>query len=681
MADAEKDLKIVISSDSSQAQSDIQGLGAGTVAFGVAAGEALEKVSEKVLQMAQDFITAGLEAGQQLQFMRTNMDALVGSSTKVEAILGSLQDLVKKGIFSDEQVASYTQKLITMGYSQDKINGLIHDMANATVGSSGSLEDASGKMMTLVTQLGYVNDKGEINIGMFGRMAKQLGIPIFQVLAEQLGVSADELSLHASKYHVTADMITQAFHTMSSGSGEFAGAVDRDSKTQEGRLAALKNSWSDLQHEILGVSDTGEVVKGSFFDVLTTAIQNLTEFLTSHKDIVIAGLAAIAVAVLGLAVAFAALAISIAPITITIVLIGLLVAAVVFAVVMIVQHWDTIRTKTLEVWGAIGNFLNQTWTAIKTKFEQVWGGIITFFQSIPGFFGSIWSSIEKWFQSGIDLISNKVKQFFSIDFIYWIGFTYGYITTAIPLIIGKIQEWFSKIPGIVLAALIATYNWIVQKHNEEQVWIDNKMKEIIMGIYTWWNSLPGLIWGILVNVYNFIVQKFTEAWAWISAEVPTWPLKIWNFLKSIPGDIGGILEDLKNAFTKKLGESWTMILDWKNKVVDAFNKVKDAIEGAISSLEKGIAKGVASATGQFSGKAMGGFASGMTLVGEQGPELVDLPSGSYVHTNTETKNMMGGTTVNIYNPSVRQDSDITDIVNQIKRVLGRDNELAKLGAI
>jgi hypothetical protein len=43
--------------------------------------------------------------------------------------------------------------------------------------------------------------------------------------------------------------------------------------------------------------------------------------------------------------------------------------------------------------------------------------------------------------------------------------------------------------------------------------------------------------------------------------------------------------------------------------------------------------------------------------------------------------MMGGTTVNIYNPSVRQDSDITDIVNQIKRVLGRDNELAKLGAI
>lgn len=47
----------------------------------------------------------------------------------------------------------------------------------------------------------------------------------------------------------------------------------------------------------------------------------------------------------------------------------------------------------------------------------------------------------------------------------------------------------------------------------------------------------------------------------------------------------------------------------------------------------------------FSGRATGGFASGLTLVGERGPEIVSLPRGSYVHDNRESERMMGGTSV------------------------------------
>jgi hypothetical protein len=48
-------------------------------------------------------------------------------------------------------------------------------------------------------------------------------------------------------------------------------------------------------------------------------------------------------------------------------------------------------------------------------------------------------------------------------------------------------------------------------------------------------------------------------------------------------------------------------------------------------------------------RANGGWASGLTKVGERGPEIVNLPSGSYVHDNRESERMMagGGTTVNI----------------------------------
>ena len=52
---------------------------------------------------------------------------------------------------------------------------------------------------------------------------------------------------------------------------------------------------------------------------------------------------------------------------------------------------------------------------------------------------------------------------------------------------------------------------------------------------------------------------------------------------------------------------------------------------------------------KFFKKATGGTShGGMTLVGEQGPELVNLPAGATVKTNNQTNRMMGGTTINNY---------------------------------
>ena len=41
-------------------------------------------------------------------------------------------------------------------------------------------------------------------------------------------------------------------------------------------------------------------------------------------------------------------------------------------------------------------------------------------------------------------------------------------------------------------------------------------------------------------------------------------------------------------------------------------------------------------------RAAGGWTSGLTLVGERGPELIAAPAGSYVYTNQQSRQMMGG---------------------------------------
>ena len=51
-------------------------------------------------------------------------------------------------------------------------------------------------------------------------------------------------------------------------------------------------------------------------------------------------------------------------------------------------------------------------------------------------------------------------------------------------------------------------------------------------------------------------------------------------------------------------------------------------------------------------RASGGSASGLTLVGERGPEVVDLPAGSYVHSNSESMGMGGGSiNINVIMPA------------------------------
>ena len=64
---------------------------------------------------------------------------------------------------------------------------------------------------------------------------------------------------------------------------------------------------------------------------------------------------------------------------------------------------------------------------------------------------------------------------------------------------------------------------------------------------------------------------------------------------------------------------------------------------------------------------------GMSLVGEQGPELVRLPVGSRVFSNAETKGMMGGTTnitVQVTGRVGASDMEIRDIAQKVSREIG-----------
>jgi hypothetical protein len=79
-------------------------------------------------------------------------------------------------------------------------------------------------------------------------------------------------------------------------------------------------------------------------------------------------------------------------------------------------------------------------------------------------------------------------------------------------------------------------------------------------------------------------------------------------------------------------------------------------------------------------KSIGVFAhggitgSGLSIVGEKGPELVRLPTGSRVHSNSQSRKMAGGNTINVHvNGRVgASDQEIRDIARKVGAQINRE---------
>lgn len=88
------------------------------------------------------------------------------------------------------------------------------------------------------------------------------------------------------------------------------------------------------------------------------------------------------------------------------------------------------------------------------------------------------------------------------------------------------------------------------------------------------------------------------------------------------------------------------------RLIDGFNAIKQVVGGkmsAIGNFLKGKIPGFANGVRNFGG--------GLAVVGEQGPELVNLPKGADVFTNQESRQMVGGAGITIENMNIKNGAD------------------------
>ena len=117
------------------------------------------------------------------------------------------------------------------------------------------------------------------------------------------------------------------------------------------------------------------------------------------------------------------------------------------------------------------------------------------------------------------------------------------------------------------------------------------------------------------------------------------------------------------------------------KHIPGVNTILNNTYGVADNLGRRTRRGFNKTFGWFGEQIFGNYSGtnfwggGRTLVGEQGPEIVDLPRGSRIHSNDDSKRM-GGTTNNYFNINI-DGSDAQTIVD----ILNRQQEISKQGGI
>lgn len=169
-------------------------------------------------------------------------------------------------------------------------------------------------------------------------------------------------------------------------------------------------------------------------------------------------------------------------------------------------------------------------------------------------------------------------------------------------------------------------------------------------------------WDLILKIYGieFIITAIgwaKDLWGWITRN---WSAAIYF---SLPG-IGGIMAAVDTLWSW-VNRNWSRIINFHFTVSGAWDAIKSAA---------GFAHG-----GVIGAAATGGVRNGLTMVGENGPELVNLAPGSHVKSNPDTRRLMaqsgapgGGSNLIIKSSGRRVDDMLIEVLREAIHQRGGD---------
>lgn len=295
------------------------------------------------------------------------------------------------------------------------------------------------------------------------------------------------------------------------------------------------------------------------------------------------------------------------------------------------SSWETIKNVTSTVWNGIKDFFSQSWNAIKQVFETTINGVSSFltnawntisstaktvWNGIVSFFTSTWNTIKTTFQTVLTTVSNLVQTI-------WNG----------------IKNTTSNVFNTIKNTISSVWNGIKSAVNSAI----NAVKNVVSSI---WSAIKNTTSNVWNSIKNFVMNPVDA----IKNAVPAAFESMKNKIASVWEKVKGVIKAPLNA-----------IISTINSFISRLNglKIPDWVPGVGG-------KGINIPKIPMLARGTNFFKGGYAIVGEQGPELVQLPTGAKVYSNGQTQDMLSNQTIITGNTFVvREEADIKKIAREL----------------
>lgn len=227
-----------------------------------------------------DLGTSAVKAFAEIESIKTQLGIVFSSQTQADTAFGQISQYAVKSPFGVQQTSELAVLLKQSGvYATDLMDTL--RMIGDTAG--GNME----KMKRIANNYAQIVSIGKASM-LDMRQFAYAGIPIFEAVSKELGVSQQELRKLISDGKVTSDIIEKVFKDLTGINGIFENATEIGAKTLKARLQNLADA-KQLASASIGewIVNKGETYgNDSFVNNIVSGIENIYQYLRDSVNTV-----------------------------------------------------------------------------------------------------------------------------------------------------------------------------------------------------------------------------------------------------------------------------------------------------------------------------------------------------------------------------------------------------------
>lgn len=490
--------------------------------------------------------TAFLKTAGDMEQTQIAFETMLGSAEKADQLIRDITDFAAKTPFELKGLVDNSKKLLAFGIASEDIIDTMTNLGNVAAGVGRD------KLPNIVLAFGKIRTKGKASMEELNILL-EAGVPILDTLADHFGIARDnmgELFKMVSKGKVGFEDVNKALTSLSTGSGQFAGLMEKQSKSFLGIISNIGDFITQFANSV------GQ----ELLPMAKELAKAFLKFLEVNQEIIKGGIIK----------GFMGIVRAIAFVFIFIKKLIKIIAPMVKNFIATFEVSDELKESFKAVGDAILNVVKH---GIRlTKFVA---GLLAKIIKTANEMG-VFSSILKAVSSALKVAGSWIK--FIVDILEFLSPIFDPIIRLL-LFVGKL--WLD------------IFSAIANKQSEFIDGIVPVIKAFVDKVVELWNSFSSSI----VEVWDTVIENGTKAWG----DFIVWLSSLWEgFNSGLTAIWDGIVETIKSA-VKAISDFVDPLANILEKILGPIDEKLSAVFGIEPSINRGPEELAAGAVGAGGG--------------------------------------------------------------------------------